>query len=88
MPRGRVKWFSPEKGYGFIVLDPDTEAFVHFTSIIGEDFRMLHNEELVEFELIDTKRGYQAINVKRLGNANPNDRPANESHLSITPSTG
>ena len=66
MPRGRVKWFSSEKGYGFILLDSDAEAFVHHTSILGSGFRMLHTDEIVEFDLVDTPRGYQAKNVKRL----------------------
>jgi CspA family cold shock protein len=67
MTKGMVKWFSPEKGYGFIVMEPDTEVFVHHTAIVGDGFRILHADEEVEFELIDTDRGYQARNVRRLG---------------------
>jgi CspA family cold shock protein len=69
MARGRVKWFSPEKGFGFIALDTDqdTEVFVHYTSVLGNGFRMLHKDEVVEFDLIDTQKGFQARNVKRLG---------------------
>ncbi len=66
MIRGWVKWFSPEKGYGFITIESDTEVFVHHTQIMGEGFRILHAEEEVEFELVDTTRGYQAKNVRRL----------------------
>jgi CspA family cold shock protein len=67
MYRGRVKWFSPEKGFGFIELDPDKEVFVHHTAITGDGFHMLHAGEAVEFDLIDTPRGFQARNVRRLG---------------------
>jgi CspA family cold shock protein len=67
MSRGRVKWFSPEKGFGFIVDDRDNQIFVHFSEIKGDGFRMLHDGEEVEYEVSDTKRGLQAKNVVRLG---------------------
>lgn len=67
MHEGRVKWFSPEKGYGFILIEPDTEVFVHHTEIDGDGFRMLHAGERVQFELVDSKRGWQARKVRRLG---------------------
>lgn len=67
MTRGRVKWFNPDKGYGFILMDGKTEIFVHHTAITGEGFRTLNNEELVDFDLVDTERGFQARNVVRLG---------------------
>ena len=73
MQTGRVKWFSPEKGYGFILMDPDKEVFVHHTAIDGDGFRMLHTGELVEFEVVDTPRGYQARAVRRLGFSNPGE---------------
>ena len=66
MLSGRVKWFSPEKGFGFILLEDDTEVFVHYTSIIGDGFRILHAEEPVEFEIVDTIHGRQAKNVRRV----------------------
>ena len=71
MTRGLVKWFSPEKGYGFIVIEPDTEVFVHHSQILGDGFRILHAEESVEFDLVDTSRGYQAKNVRRLDPGGP-----------------
>jgi CspA family cold shock protein len=67
MRRGRVKWFSPELGYGFILIDQDVEVFVHHSDIQSEGFRMLHDGEEVEFELHNTQRGFQARNVRRLG---------------------
>jgi len=65
---GMVKWFSPEKGFGFILLDDGTEVFVHYTSIVGDGFRILHAEEIVEFEIADTIHGKQAKNVRRVNN--------------------
>ena len=70
MSKGRVKWFSPEKGFGFIVDDRAREIFVHYSEILGEGFRMLHDGEEVEYEISDTKRGLQAKKVVRLGVSN------------------
>jgi len=67
MRKGKVKWFSPEKGFGFIRVDPDIEAFVHYSEIDCDGYRMLHEEELVEFDLVESKRGYEAKNVRRIG---------------------
>ena len=66
MPLGKVKWFSPEKGFGFILIEDQTEVFVHYSEIMGDGFRMLHPEEEVEFELCDTSHGFQARNVIRV----------------------
>jgi CspA family cold shock protein len=49
MPKGRVKWFNPKKGYGFITSDDGKEVFVHFSSVQGEGFRSLREGEEVEF---------------------------------------
>lgn len=67
MTRGRVKWFNPDKGYGFILIDGENEVFVHHTAILGDGFHTLNNEEIVEFDLVKAERGYQAKNVVRLG---------------------
>ncbi len=66
MRRGTVKWFSPELGYGFILIEQDVEVFVHHSDISSDGFRMLHDGEEVEFELHDGQRGFQARNVQRL----------------------
>jgi len=53
MARGTVKWFSDQKGYGFITTEgtEDSEVFVHFSAIEGRGFKTLHPGEKVEFEV-------------------------------------
>jgi cold shock protein len=54
--RGRVKWFSEEKGYGFI--EGEEEDFlVHYTEIVGEGFRTLDEDSEVVFEVVEDRRG-------------------------------
>jgi len=65
MPTGKVKWFDPKKGYGFIIGDDDQDIFVHYTSIIGDGFRALKDGEQVDYELVKSDKGYQAHNVAR-----------------------
>ena len=68
MSRGRVKWFSDEKGYGFIENQEDGEdLFVHFSEIVGEGFKSLEEGATVEFEVIDGRRGKQASKVEVVG---------------------
>ena len=56
MARGRVKWFSEEKGYGFI--EGEQEDFlVHYTEIIGGGFRTLEEDSEVKFEVVEDRRG-------------------------------
>ena len=63
---GRVKWFSAEKGYGFLEREDGGDVFVHFTAINGEGFRTLNEGERVEFDIVEGERGPQAANVVRL----------------------
>ena len=69
MPTGKVKWFDPKKGYGFIIGDEGQDVFVHYTSIIGDGFRALKDGESVDYELIKGDKGYQARSVQREGAA-------------------
>jgi cold shock protein len=65
--RGRVKWFSEEKGYGFIERDGE-DFFVHYTEIVGEGFRTLEEGGEVEFEIVEGRRGRkQASRVEAVG---------------------
>ncbi len=65
MPIGKVKWFDPKKGYGFIVGEQGQDVFVHYTSITGDGFRALKDGEVVDYELIQGEKGFQARNVNR-----------------------
>ncbi len=66
MQKGTVKWFSAEKGYGFIAREDGDDVFVHFSAIQGEGFRSLEQGQEVEFEIVDGPKGPQAANVKRV----------------------
>ncbi len=59
---GTVKWFSNERGYGFITQD-ESEYFVHFSSLIMEGYKTLKAGQTVSFELVQTEKGVQAVNV-------------------------
>ncbi|MCL4319104.1 MAG: cold shock domain-containing protein [Firmicutes bacterium] len=63
---GRVKWFSAEKGYGFLEREDGGDVFVHYSAINGEGFRTLNEGERVEFDVVEGDRGPQAANVVRL----------------------
>lgn len=65
MAKGSVKWFSDEKGYGFITPDDSSDdLFVHFSNIAGEGFRTLKDDQRVEFESGEGKKGPEALNVR------------------------
>ena len=68
MARGRVKWFSDEKGYGFIEPeDGGEDLFVHYSEIVGEGFRTLAEGSTVEFDVVEGRRGKQASRVEVVG---------------------
>lgn len=64
MPQGTVKWFSNEKGFGFIARPDGDDVFVHFSAIEGDGYRTLHEGQEVEFEVVDGPKGQQAANVR------------------------
>ena len=65
MTTGKVKWFDPKKGYGFILGNEGQDVFVHYTSIVGDGFRALKDGEMVDYELVRGEKGLQARNVVR-----------------------
>lgn len=69
MERGRVKWFSNEKGYGFIERESGEDVFVHYSAIQSEGYKTLEEGEEVQFEVVQGARGPQAANVVRSQNA-------------------
>ncbi len=68
MSRGRVKWFNNDKGYGFIEYEGlvNEDVFVHYSAIDQNGYKSLREGEIVEFTLIETAKGAQAINVREV----------------------
>lgn len=67
--KGKVKWFNSNKGYGFIVTEDNKEFFAHWKSIVSKtpnELKTLEQNEKVEFDLLKTDKGIQAINIIRL----------------------
>lgn len=65
--QGKVKWFNESKGYGFITPDDGSkDVFVHFSAIEAEGYKVLHEGDEVSFELQETDKGRQAVNVAKI----------------------
>jgi cold shock protein len=62
---GVVKWFNPEKGFGFIERENGDDVFVHFSDIKADGYRTLNEGEAVQFEVVEGDRGPKATNVTR-----------------------
>ena len=61
--RARVKWFNNEKGYGFIEYKENEDIFVHYSAIKQEGYKTLTEGQLVDFSLLETVKGFQAVDV-------------------------
>lgn len=61
--KSRVKWFNNEKGYGFIEYNEGVDIFVHYSSIQKDGYKTLKEGDIVEFKLIETPKGFQALEV-------------------------
>lgn len=66
MPTGTVKWFSAEKGFGFIAREGGDDVFVHHSAIDMQGFRNLEEGQSVEFDVTTTDKGEQAQSVRLL----------------------
>lgn len=63
---GTVKWFSQEKGFGFVTREDGTDIFVHHSGITGRGFKTLEQGERVEFDILEEPKGLKAQNLVRL----------------------
>ncbi len=61
---GTVKWFSNDKGYGFISQSDGEDVFVHFSAIMVDGYKSLEEGQAVEFDVTDGPKGKQASNVR------------------------
>jgi cold shock protein len=61
---GVVKWFNPDKGYGFIARPDGDDVFVHFSAIEGDGYKTLNEGQEVEFDITEGPKGQQAANVR------------------------
>ncbi len=69
MPEGKVKWFNPKKGYGFIASQDGQDIFVHYASIAGDGYKTLNEGDDVSFEVVEGEKGLRAENVVPLPGA-------------------
>ena len=61
----KVKWFNVEKGFGFLDFE-GRDVFVHYTEIVSEGFKSLEMGQEVEFEIVETDKGPQAKDVRKV----------------------
>jgi CspA family cold shock protein len=66
MAEGTVKWFSDQKGFGFIEREDDKDVFVHHSAIVGSGFKTLAEGDRVTFDVEQGDRGPAAKNVTKL----------------------
>lgn len=60
---GKVKWFDPQKGFGFISLDNGDDIFIHYSEISSDGFKTLDEGQAVEFNIEDGSKGPVAKNL-------------------------
>lgn len=64
--QGKVKRFNRLKGFGFITLDDNRDAFFHFSEIVMDGYKTIDEGARVEFDLVEGERGLQAHNIKKI----------------------
>ncbi len=68
---GFVKWFNNEKGFGFIEYKPNEDVFVHYSAIKMEGYKTLNEGDYVNFQLVETGKGLQALDVTVIKHTEP-----------------
>ena len=66
MNKGTVKWFNNQKGYGFISDEAGNDVFVHYSGLVMHGFKSLDEGANVTFEIVNSEKGPQAVNVTKL----------------------
>lgn len=67
MTVGNVKWFSAEKGYGFLAREDGDDVFVHYSDLVGDGYLTLEEGQTVEFEVEESEKGLYATDVRVVG---------------------
>ena len=69
--KGKVKWFNANKGFGFIITEDNRECFAHWSAIVSKsskELKTLDENDLVQFDLSESDKGLQAINIVKIQN--------------------
>jgi CspA family cold shock protein len=75
---GKVKWFDAKKGYGFISRKDADDVFVHYTAIQGKGYRVLKDDQEVEFTIVQGKKGLEARNLVLVNEQEQENKIENE----------
>ena len=79
MTTGKIKWFNPTKGYGFIENEGSKDVFLHVSALEQAGISTLKEGEEIEFEIGENKGKQNAINIKKVGHEGEDNRPAEDS---------
>jgi len=75
MSDGKVKWFNPKKGYGFIATEDGRDAFVHYSNINSDGYKTLKEGDPVTFDIVEGDKGPRAENVVPAGGTPESESP-------------
>jgi CspA family cold shock protein len=78
MSDGKVKWFNPRKGYGFIATSDGRDIFVHYSSISSDGYKTLAEGDPVTFDVVEGDKGLRAENVVALAASESKEEPQGE----------